>query len=247
MILVEPPNSNTASSTTRITIETGSRLWAAPELEIESPAGPRKVRFPDEGAECIVGSSRRHTGLVVADAFVSRRHARFFTRQGRSMVQDLGSKHGTWLNGRRISEPVVLHDGDALRLGQTTVLYRCYLDMLLGRPEQEPTTSHAAPTENADAQMEDCTSSPAQVQATSPIGLTGSGSSTSTASNPLPRRLPRCVARLRAGFASLAAASKRLLLRRWALLTGAAVATGVAATVFYTLVRAGLLWRGSPS
>jgi hypothetical protein len=40
--------------------------------------------------------------LRLDDTTVSRRHARMFFRDGAWVVQDLGSKNGTWLNGRQV-------------------------------------------------------------------------------------------------------------------------------------------------
>ena len=52
--------------------------------------------------------------VVIDDPEMSRRHARFF--QG-TVVMDLGSRNGTWLDANRVSEPV-LSTGQKLRLGQ---------------------------------------------------------------------------------------------------------------------------------
>ena len=40
--------------------------------------------------------------LVVADRFLSRKHARLFQRDGRLFVEDLGSRNGTQVNGIQI-------------------------------------------------------------------------------------------------------------------------------------------------
>src|SRR5215467_7343994 len=57
----------------------------------------------------------------IADAKVSRRHARLFvTPEGRVWVEDLGSTNGTFLNGERVERaPVNL--GDQVRVGTTTL------------------------------------------------------------------------------------------------------------------------------
>ena len=55
--------------------------------------------------------------LVLHDASVSRRHA--LLRPGISgfVVEDLGSKQGTFLNGHRIDAPNPVHSGDVLEIG----------------------------------------------------------------------------------------------------------------------------------
>jgi len=39
-------------------------------------------------------------------------------------VEDLGSKNGTFVRGKRIAEPVSLRDGDEVRLGLVTFVFR---------------------------------------------------------------------------------------------------------------------------
>jgi hypothetical protein len=60
----------------------------------------------------------RGTGcdVALADRTVSRRHARLFFRDGRWIVQDLGSKNGIALNGAPVGRSQ-LRPGDRLALG----------------------------------------------------------------------------------------------------------------------------------
>jgi DNA-binding winged helix-turn-helix (wHTH) protein len=55
---------------------------------------------------------------------VSRRHARIVIDADRATLDDLESKNGTFLRGRRLAGPVPLHDGDELRLGSLTLMFR---------------------------------------------------------------------------------------------------------------------------
>jgi DNA-binding winged helix-turn-helix (wHTH) protein len=56
---------------------------------------------------------------------VSRRHACIGVQAGRATLSDLGSKNGTFVNGRPVSEPTPLQDEDELRLGlHATVIFR---------------------------------------------------------------------------------------------------------------------------
>jgi DNA-binding winged helix-turn-helix (wHTH) protein len=55
---------------------------------------------------------------------VSRRHARVVVEGGQVLLEDLGSKNGTFLHGRRISAPTPLADGDVFRLGRINLILR---------------------------------------------------------------------------------------------------------------------------
>jgi len=55
---------------------------------------------------------------------VSRRHARIVVEAGQVTVEDLASHNGTYLRGERISRRVVLTDGDEIRFGPVSVVFR---------------------------------------------------------------------------------------------------------------------------
>jgi DNA-binding winged helix-turn-helix (wHTH) protein len=56
---------------------------------------------------------------------VSRRHARILVSGDQATLEDLGSKNGTRLNGERVRGTRELRDGDAVRLGDVQLLFRC--------------------------------------------------------------------------------------------------------------------------
>ncbi|HET7292165.1 MAG TPA: FHA domain-containing protein [Vicinamibacteria bacterium] len=55
---------------------------------------------------------------------VSRRHARILVEGGRAILEDLGSKNGTFVRGQRISAPTTLANGDVIRLGRVSMRVR---------------------------------------------------------------------------------------------------------------------------
>jgi len=57
--------------------------------------------------------------VLADDTFVSQVHARVFERDGRTWVEDLGSRNGTFVNGKRIDAPTRLRRGDQVQFGQT--------------------------------------------------------------------------------------------------------------------------------
>jgi serine phosphatase RsbU (regulator of sigma subunit) len=61
--------------------------------------------------------------IVLADTQVSRLHARVSLIDGEAVVADLGSTNGTYLGGQRLTNPVVLKEGDVLRMGSHVLQY----------------------------------------------------------------------------------------------------------------------------
>jgi DNA-binding winged helix-turn-helix (wHTH) protein len=53
---------------------------------------------------------------------VSRRHARIVVTVEHALVEDLQSRNGTFVNGRRVDGPTEMRDGDALGLGLVTLI-----------------------------------------------------------------------------------------------------------------------------
>ena len=81
----------------------------------------RGTSIPIEG-EFVIGRSTPALPGLQADTEISRVHARvWLSDDGEPMIEDLGSRNGTFLNGSRIHGPRVLHLGDWLRTGRTTM------------------------------------------------------------------------------------------------------------------------------
>lgn len=78
---------------------------------------------PDTGQEFELKKSEIILGrdpacdLVFPSPGVSRRHARIFFEDGEYMIEDLGSRNGTIVNNKRLSNPLSLQDGDNFYLG----------------------------------------------------------------------------------------------------------------------------------
>jgi len=71
--------------------------------------------------EVLVGRST-DADVALDDRYLSRRHARFFLRDGQWWIEDLGSRNGTLLNGRRLNDPQPVHPGDSIRISETQLL-----------------------------------------------------------------------------------------------------------------------------
>ena len=94
-----------------------------PELSLEVVEGAGAGRLVGLGAGAIVGRGK-DADLVLADDLVSRRHARVTPSGSGAVVEDLGSRNGTFVNGQGIHGPTRLEPGDQLQLGVTLVELR---------------------------------------------------------------------------------------------------------------------------
>jgi len=66
---------------------------------------------------CQIGRGPNNT-LTLPSEKISRRHAMIHAQgQNEFWLIDLGSANGTYLNGRRVSQPTKLHDNDVITVG----------------------------------------------------------------------------------------------------------------------------------
>jgi len=74
------------------------------------------VPYPLDGDEILIG---RHPdcGVQLESSAVSRRHARVFIKDGRYLIEDLGSGNGTSVNGQTIASATPLEAQDRIKLG----------------------------------------------------------------------------------------------------------------------------------
>jgi sigma-54 dependent transcriptional regulator, acetoin dehydrogenase operon transcriptional activator AcoR len=77
--------------------------------------------------------------LRVPDELMSSRHSRLTPSAGSYMIEDLGSKNGTVVNGVTTAM-AKLRDGDLIELGQSFFLYREQL-LVPSRPDERPLVS----------------------------------------------------------------------------------------------------------
>jgi two-component system cell cycle response regulator len=85
--------------------------------------------FKIPGGEAVIGRGRT-AEVRLFDEGVSREHARIRTDGNRFYVEDLGSRNGTFCNGKKVDAPVPLGDGDKIQVGRTTILKFTYHDAL---------------------------------------------------------------------------------------------------------------------
>jgi DNA-binding winged helix-turn-helix (wHTH) protein len=103
-----------------------TRLGSRPGASI----APNAFRLVLQGREVTLCPGENLLGRVeegvawIESRTVSRRHARVVVEDGAVTLEDLASKNGTFLHGRRISTPTRLAHGDVFRLGRVSVELR---------------------------------------------------------------------------------------------------------------------------
>jgi len=90
-------------------------------IETDGPDQPRLVwgrrLIVLSGGENLIGRDRS-AAVWINDESVSRRHARVMVGEDGVFLEDLGSKNGTFLRGRPVSEATRLEDGDEFTVGE---------------------------------------------------------------------------------------------------------------------------------
>jgi DNA-binding winged helix-turn-helix (wHTH) protein len=64
--------------------------------------------------------------IVTDSARVSRHHARILVSRDGVVIEDLGSKNGTFVGGKQIDGPTPLTDLDEVRIGDVILVFRCW-------------------------------------------------------------------------------------------------------------------------
>jgi serine phosphatase RsbU (regulator of sigma subunit) len=103
-------------------------------LRVTPPIG-EPFEHPCQGDSIVVGRSSK-ADLVLSDRFLSRQHARFYREGDAWMVEDLGSRNTTLLNGRPLAVPSRVGPGDLVKLSETVIAVEG-LDSAPSRPKVE--------------------------------------------------------------------------------------------------------------
>lgn len=89
----------------------------------ERLGGERRVPL-DKGSTWTIGRTPRNDVVLPADS-VSRRHVMIqLTDSGQYYLIDLGSVNGSFVNGKRVSLPRALKDGDEIKIGENLLTFR---------------------------------------------------------------------------------------------------------------------------
>ncbi|XP_022722391.1 FHA domain-containing protein At4g14490-like [Durio zibethinus] len=95
-----------------------------PPITLQMVQGPRKgetIVF-QPGSTIQIGRVKRGNNVPIKDAGISSKHLTIESGSGKWILRDLGSSNGTTLNSKVLpaETPFDLHDGDTLKLGEST-------------------------------------------------------------------------------------------------------------------------------
>ena len=88
-------------------------------------SGEQKGEYLPLGRRTSVIGRAETLPLQILDEAVSRKHLRirFEESENRYYAEDMSSKHGVFVNLRKITNEAVLREGDQILIGQTTLLF----------------------------------------------------------------------------------------------------------------------------
>ena len=94
-----------------------------PRLEVVAAKGRDPGEAFDVDRETRLGRAEG-AELRIEDSFASASHARIYPSGRGTVIEDLGSTNGTFVNGRQITRPLRLEVDDTVRIGDTELRYR---------------------------------------------------------------------------------------------------------------------------
>jgi hypothetical protein len=111
----------------------------------------RSVPVGQVRSDLVLGRDPR-CGTVLTPVTISRQHARISQyAPGQFMIEDLGSRNGTYVNGQPVTAPRELRDGDLLGMGYVQLQFRLVQDDALPafprRPSLAETVHVPGPTQ----------------------------------------------------------------------------------------------------
>ncbi len=88
-------------------------------------SGEQKGEYLPLGRRINVIGRAEALPMQILDDMVSRKHLRirYDEKTGEHLAEDMNSKHGVFINNRKLTALTVLKEGDQIRIGQTTLMF----------------------------------------------------------------------------------------------------------------------------
>ena len=113
-----------------------------PTLQILS--GPHAGRLFKIDRDLMIIGRNPDCDLVLEPKSVSRRHAAIVRRESDYAIKDLGSTRGTYVNGLRLTQPVVLKSGCVIQIGELQLSFKTQVVQIHEDLDEEQSTVFAA-------------------------------------------------------------------------------------------------------
>ena len=97
-----------------------STLLATPILRLRT--GPNAGKVYDLRSALRIGR-HPYNDVSLNDPSISRYHCWITHEMGSVLIEDLASVNGTFVNGSKVVHRVALKRGDAIRIGETEILF----------------------------------------------------------------------------------------------------------------------------
>ena len=142
------------------------------ELSIQTPDGNTKY-VPLGGERVSLGRTTANDLCFADDPGLSRQHLEFELKDGSWLVRDLGSRNGTYVNGKQITGEHAMQPGDRIAAGHLMIEFRIGgsdTEHTVFFVEPGPAAAHATTIETdlAGALVEPAVATPFKAQGTAP-------------------------------------------------------------------------------
>ena len=97
-----------------------------------------RQRFPLSPGEHIIGRDP-DLGISLDHSTVSRRHARIIVSAEGTLLEDFGSKNGTFHGSARVTSATALADGDTIHIGSLLLTYHARAGLMSTDTQPQPT------------------------------------------------------------------------------------------------------------
>ena len=120
-------------------------MQSVPHLVLRTEYGERYLPLVD--SHCWTIGRNDDNNFVLTDRWISRNHAMLQCMEnGEYYLIDLGSRNGSFVNGRRVSIPVTLAHGDNITFGQTELEFCSPSSMTIVDPQEEEDSQEVSAT-----------------------------------------------------------------------------------------------------
>ena len=88
-------------------------------------SGDQKGQYLPLGRRTNVIGRAESLPMQILDDMVSRKHLRirYLLETNEHRAEDMDSKHGVFINNRRMTVPTILQEGDRILIGQTNLMF----------------------------------------------------------------------------------------------------------------------------